>query len=269
MNTLESGADLWWPAPYPSSPLLLDLPPLFALLYFLFFLPLPLQFFRAKNKISSARALGKAALGLALARTDALNLQGFSACKEKQRGMDDGMEGKRWEGCRGLKPACISWGLGIRWEPSEEVSGPSLPGWLGNWPPSDSVVSPEPCQHVAPGWDWCLGSVWWPGRLTAAWTCHVPYILNTTFVLQEPLHFRTTWVSFIYLLIYLFLFWTSFLSPTGKKLKQLDNMTGCKKNRGLAKLICKKVWTTHLIFRCSHSWFPEKSSLESHCLFVY
>lgn len=30
------------------------------------------------------------------------------------------------------KPARISWGLGVRWVPSEEVSGPGLPGWLGN-----------------------------------------------------------------------------------------------------------------------------------------
>lgn len=45
------------------------------------------------------------------------------------------MEAKRLEGWRkvgGLKPACISWGLGVKWAPSEEVSGPGLPGWLGN-----------------------------------------------------------------------------------------------------------------------------------------
>lgn len=59
----------------------------------------------------------------------------------------------------GVKPACISWGLGVRWAPSEEVSGPGLPGWLGNWPPSDSSVLFVPCQHVAPGRDRDLGSV--------------------------------------------------------------------------------------------------------------
>lgn len=53
---------------------------------------LPLQFFRAKSKISSARALGKAALGLALARTDALNLRGFSASEEKAA-RDGGTDG--------------------------------------------------------------------------------------------------------------------------------------------------------------------------------
>jgi len=47
--------------------------------------------------------------------------------------MDNEMEEKRWEGsAKGVKPVCISWGLGIRWAPSEEVSGLGLPGWLGN-----------------------------------------------------------------------------------------------------------------------------------------
>ena len=43
--------------------------------------------------------------------------------------MDGGVEGKRFGGVEGgVKPACISWGLGVRWAPSEEVSGPGLPG---------------------------------------------------------------------------------------------------------------------------------------------
>lgn len=116
-------------------------PPSVCFTLFSVFSPLlPLQFFRAKSKISSARALGKAALGLALARTDALNLRGLF-CLRGEEGWDGGTDGvmevKRLEGSRkakagGLKPACISWGLGVKWAPSEEVSGPGLPGWLGN-----------------------------------------------------------------------------------------------------------------------------------------
>lgn len=65
---------------------------------------------------------------MALARTDALNLRGFSAFEEKQGGdggMDGGVEGKGmggvegleegwwwWRFGGGLKPACISCGLG-------------------------------------------------------------------------------------------------------------------------------------------------------------
>lgn len=131
MNTVESRANLWWPAPYPSSPLLLDLPPLFALLYFLFFLPLPLQFFRAKNKISSARALGKAALGLALARTDALNLQGFSASEKKQGGMEEWMVklGKEMGGVEGGE-TCLYF-LGIRRQMGALRGGlRSRPPWM-------------------------------------------------------------------------------------------------------------------------------------------
>lgn len=138
----------WSPPPHPHPSVCFTLFSVFSPL-------LPLQFFRAKNKISSARALGKAALGLALARTDALNLRGLF-CLRGEEGRDGGtdgvMETKRLEARRmvgGLKPACISWGLGVKWAPSEEVSGPGLPGWLGNWPPCDSALSCALCQLTA------------------------------------------------------------------------------------------------------------------------
>lgn len=71
------------------------------------------------------------------------------------------METKRLEGSKkvgGLKPACISWGLGVKWAPSEEVLGPGLPGWLGNWPPCDSAVFCAPCQLTAWGEDGRTGA---------------------------------------------------------------------------------------------------------------
>lgn len=47
----RTGKQIWWPAPHPSSPLLLDLPPVFALLCFLFSLPSsPCNFFVQRIK---------------------------------------------------------------------------------------------------------------------------------------------------------------------------------------------------------------------------
>lgn len=80
----------------------------------------------------------------------------FLPPRRRRQGWRDGWcgGGKEIGGVEGgVKPACISWGLGVRWAPSEEVSGPGLPGWLGNWPPSDSLVFFVPCQHVALGQD--------------------------------------------------------------------------------------------------------------------
>lgn len=80
----------------------------------------------------------------------------FLPPRRRRQGWRDGWCGGRKEigGVEGgVKPACISWGLGIRWAPSEEVSGPGLPGWLGNWPPSDSLHFFVPCQYLAPEQD--------------------------------------------------------------------------------------------------------------------
>lgn len=103
-----------------------------------------MYFFRAKNKISSARALGKATLGLALARTDALNLQGFSACKKKQGGMEGWREsnGRDWKGGE----TCLYF-LGIRHQMS------ALRGGLRSRPP------------------------WTAGKLTPIWLCGLPCTL--------------------------------------------------------------------------------------------
>lgn len=161
MDALGFGADLWWPAPYPSSPLLLDPPPtLFALLYFLFFLPPPpCNFFVQRIKFH-LRGLWERRPSDWPLPVQMLWIYGaFLPPRRRRQGWRDGWRGGAEEigGVEGgVKPACISWGLGIRWAPSEEVSGPGLPGWLGNWPPSDSVVFCVPCQHVASGQDWGL-----------------------------------------------------------------------------------------------------------------
>lgn len=141
MNTMKSGADLWWPAPYPSSFLLLDLSSLFALLYFLFFLPpSPCNFFVQRIKFHLRGLWERRPSDWPLPVQMLWIYRAFLPASWSRVGWRDGWwdGGKEMGGVgRGLKPACISWGLGIRWAPSEEVSGPGLPGWLGNWPPSD------------------------------------------------------------------------------------------------------------------------------------
>lgn len=122
--------------------LLLDLSSLFALLYFLFFLPppSPCNFFVQRIKFH-LRGLWERRPSDWPLPVQMLWIYGaFLPASWSGVGWRDGWwdGGKEMGGVgRGLKPACISWGLGIRWVPSEEVSGPGLPGWLGNWPPSD------------------------------------------------------------------------------------------------------------------------------------
>ena len=164
--------------------------PLFALLYFLFFLPpSPLELFRAKNKISSARALGKAALGLALARTDALNLWGFSALRgeaERDGGMDDGMEGSKWERWRaGVGGETCLYFLGIRRQMGALRGGlRSRPPWMAGkltplWlpctlPACSPGLRPRPRRCLMTRRDHCCPDL-----------PHIPSILNSTLVLQR------------------------------------------------------------------------------------